>query len=761
MSRLYKILIFFLIKILFIIFIFIFYGLFLYNKIHNFIDGKIWNLPSYIYSRTIEFTVGSAFSKEKVISILECNYYHQSINLTHPGEFVIHKDSIDLIRRSFNFPNQFENKIYARIIFQGNWIIKIKNLYDDTNIKLLKLDPKLIGLLNFNNNHQRLFFPISEFPSVLINMLLVTEDKNFYTHDGISFYSILRAFIVNIYAGKTIQGGSTLTQQLVKNFFLSHEKSFLRKLNEVYMAVIMEFCYSKNRILELYLNEVYMGQVNNNELHGLPLASIYYFGSYINELNIDQYALLVAMVKGASLYSPWNNITLSLQRRNLVLFLALKNKVINQFVYNKNVLLPINVYYKNDVIKPEPSFIQLVKYELLYKLKYSIEYLNGLKIFTTFDPLSQYNAEKAVKNVIPLLNKKQNLSDLETAMVIVNKFTGAVNGILGGSNPEFAGYNRALQARRSIGSLAKPVIYLTALSEPDKYGLNTLLKDESLEIKLDNFNIWKPLNNDCKFSKQIILLDALSYSVNIPTVNLSISLGFKKLIKSWILLGISKKHLNYFPSASLGAINLTPFEISQVFQTIANKGKKSILFSIDCIMNNNQKIIYSHVYKYNQVISPQASYLILYAMQQVVANGTARSLNNLFPNFGIAAKTGTTSNLVDSWFAGINFDQVVLTWIGRDNNKTTKLYGASGAMKIYSSYLNGIYPLPLILIPPKNIQMFFVDRLGHIICVRNYSKNRILPIWLFNLNKYCKIKNSDIFDSIHTKKFNFFKFLFK
>ncbi|WP_261979371.1 penicillin-binding protein 1B [Buchnera aphidicola] len=741
----------------------LFYGFYLYVKINQLINGKIWNFSNSIYGRIVNLEPGNnAYSQTEILNILKDTMYRKVDCVMLPGEYSVKNNVIEFIRRSFDFPDIKEGEFYTQLLFENNLLKEIKNLENDRHFSFFRLEPKLISILSSPQGEKRIFVSRDKFPKMLVKTLLSVEDKHFYEHDGIHISSIIRACLANITAGRAIQGGSTLTQQLVKNLFLTNTRSVLRKINEIYMALILDCFYTKDRILELYCNEVYLGQDGDEQIRGFPLASIYYFGCPINELTLDQYSLLVGMVKGPSLYNPWNHPISALKRRNLVLLSLYNQEYITKKNYQDLSKKSLNIQPKGNIFSPHPAFIQLVSEEFKKKIKYPIEHFSGIKIFTTFDSISQNALEKAVEIGVPILKKKKQLKDLETAMIVIDKFTGEVQALVGSATPKFHGYNRVLNARRSIGSLSKPITYLTALSQPNKYHLNTWISDRPIAIKLDNGEYWIPKNNNFYFSGKVMLLDALIHSINIPTVNLSVDIGFEKLVDHWLKLGISKNHISLFPSISLGAINLTPIEIAQVFQVIANSGDKSSLSSLRSVISDNGQVFYQTLPQLEHVESAEASYLTLYAMQQVVNNGTAKSLGKNFKEFSLAGKTGTTNNLIDNWFVGIDGKQVVITWIGRDNNETTKLYSASGAMKIYERYLQYKKPKPLVLIPPKNINMFYVDTLGRLFCKKDHQHHRIIPIWNLKNKKICDADTELEYYSIDKKKniLSWFKSLF-
>ncbi|KAA8640053.1 bifunctional glycosyl transferase/transpeptidase [Enterobacter hormaechei] len=722
---------------LFIVFVVLIaiYGVYLDQKIRSRIDGKVWQLPAAVYGRMVNLEPDMSISKNEMVKLLQATQYRQVTKMTRPGEFTVLAKSIEMIRRPFDFPDSKEGQVRARLTFDGDRLETIENMDNDRQFGFFRLDPRLITMLSSANGEQRLFVARNGFPDLLVDTLLATEDRHFYEHDGISLYSIGRAVLANLTAGRTVQGASTLTQQLVKNLFLSSERSYWRKANEAYMAVLMDARYSKDRILELYMNEVYLGQSGDNEIRGFPLASLYYFGRPVEELSLDQQALLVGMVKGASIYNPWRNPKLALERRNLVLRLLQQQQVIDQELYDMLSARPLGVQPRGGVISPQPAFMQMVRQELQSKLGDKVKDLSGVKIFTTFDSVAQDAAEKAAVEGIPALKKQRKLSDLETAMVVVDRNTGEVRAMVGGAEPQFAGYNRAMQARRSIGSLAKPATYLTALSQPNLYRLNTWIADAPISLRQPNGQVWSPQNDDRQFSGQVMLVDALTRSMNVPTVNLGMALGLPAITDTWQKLGVPKDQLHPVPAMILGALNLTPIEVAQAFQTIASGGNRAPLSALRSVIAEDGSVLYQSFPQAERAVPAQAAYMTLWTMQQVVQRGTGRQLGAKYPGLHLAGKTGTTNNNVDTWFAGIDGREVVITWVGRDNNQPTKLYGASGAMSIYQRYLANQSPVPLNLVAPEDIVDMGVDASGNFICGGGM---RTLPVWTTNPDALCQ-----------------------
>ena len=711
-----------------------FYSAYLDWQIRNKMDGQIWRLPAEVYSRIESIRLSDELSLEQIKQILLDNEYRQTTMIAAPGDFKIEDNTIVLLRRAFPFPDKPEAQRVFRLRFNDNKLAVIEDLINVKAIEEFRMAPKLIAMLQ-SDKEERLAISLQQYPRLLIDVLLLTEDRRFFEHDGISPLGILRAVVTNIQAGHTVQGGSTLTQQLVKNLFLSNERTLSRKVNEAMMALILDWRYDKNRILETYLNEIYLGQNGDSQIHGFELASQFYFGRSIREISLDQIALLVGMVKGPSLYNPWRNPQNALERRNVVLHLLLEHKVIGEELYQLLSQRPLGVQDKGKISRKYPAFIQTLQTELRHQIgEGKVANLLGARIFSTLDVKQQNRAEQAVINMVSELQVKHKNPHLESAMVVADYQTGEVRAVVGGVQTQFAGFNRALMAQRQIGSLVKPSIYLTALMYPDQFRLNTPINNQPITINVKGSPPWQPRNYDRKYSGSVMLMDALVRSLNIPTVNIGMKLGLTKVISVQQAMGWDKVSIPKVPSTLLGSYSISPYDVTKLYQTIANEGASIPLSTINSVVDRQGNVIYEREFDPQQVVPREAAFQTLFAMQQVVERGTARSLQNDFAHLHLAGKTGTTNDARDTWFVGIDGEHVATVWLGRDDNGDTKLTGASGALQVYKDYLQRSAIRPLKLHKPQGIKWVGINAYGGWDC----SSTRTIPVWADQNQSFCQ-----------------------
>ena len=711
----------------------VFYGGYLDWQIRSKMDGQIWRLPAEVYSRIESVKISDNLAFDEVIQILLDNEYRQTTMVAAPGDFKLEDDTIVVLRRAFPFPDKPEPQRVLRLRFVDNKLDRIEDLVSVKAIDEFRLAPKLIAMLE-SDNEDRLAIPLQNYPRLLIDALILTEDRRFYDHHGINPVGIIRALITNIRAGQTVQGGSTLTQQLVKNLFLSSERTITRKANEALMSLLLDWRYDKNRILETYLNEIYLGQNGDTQIHGFELASQFYFGRSIREISLDQIALLVGMVKGPSLYNPWRNPQNALERRNVVLKLMLEHKMIGDELYQLLSQRPLGVQQKGQISRKYPSFIQTLQADLRRELgEHKISSLLGARIFTTMDLKQQAQAENAVVNTVSQLQLKTKNPYLEGAMIVADYRVGEIRAVVGGLQTQYSGFNRALMAKRQIGSLVKPSIYLTALSNPEQFRLNTPINNQPITINVKGSPPWQPRNYDKKYSGSVMLMDALARSLNIPTVNIGMKVGLSKVIDTQKAMGWDNVEIPKVPAMLLGAYTISPYDVTKLYQTIANQGGRIELTTVDTIADRQGNIIYQHDKTAKQVVPQEAAFQTLFAMQQTVERGTARSLQNDYADLRLAGKTGTTNDARDTWFVGIDGKNISTVWLGRDDNGETKLTGASGALQIYKDYLSHTYIEKLKLNKPANMKWVGITQHGSWDC----DSNRVIPVWVNNGQNFC------------------------
>ncbi|MCK9052940.1 penicillin-binding protein 1B [Haemophilus influenzae] len=711
----------------------IFYGGYLDWQIRSKMDGQIWHLPAEVYSRLESVKIADNLAFDEVIQILLDNEYRQTTMVAAPGDFKLEDDSIVVLRRAFPFPDKAEPQRVLRLRFNNNKLSRIEDLVTVKTVDEFRLAPKLIAMLQ-SDNEDRLAIPLQNYPRLLIDTLILTEDRRFYEHNGINPVGILRALIANIRAGQTVQGGSTLTQQLVKNLFLSRERTITRKANEALMSLVLDWRYDKNRILETYLNEIYLGQNGDTQIHGFELASQFYFGRSIREISLDQIALLVGMVKGPSLYNPWRNPQNALERRNIVLKLMLEHKMIGDELYQLLSQRPLGVQKKGQISRKYPAFIQTLQADLRRELgEHKISSLLGARIFSTMDLKQQAQAENAVVNTVSQLQLKTKNPHLEGAMIITDYRTGEIRAVVGGLQTQYAGFNRALMAKRQIGSLVKPSIYLTALSNPEQFRLNTPINNQPITINDKGSPPWQPRNYDKKYSDSVMLMDALARSLNIPTVNIGMKVGLSKVIDTQKAMGWDNVEIPKVPAMLLGSYTISPYDVTKLYQTLANQGGRIALTTVDSIADRQGNLIFQHDKSAKQVVPQEAAFQTLFAMQQTVERGTARSLQKDYADLHLAGKTGTTNESRDTWFVGIDGKNISTVWLGRDDNGETKLTGASGALQIYKDYLNRTNIEKLTITPPTTVKWVGINQYGDWDC----ESYRTIPVWLNNGQNFC------------------------
>ena len=673
-------------------------------------EGQKWDLPAKVYARPLELFVGQTLNRKSIETELKALGYQSSANTNTPGTYSRSGDRFNIHSRGFSFADGEEQPQLFTLALSDGAVSSLRS--NNKNLDIIRLEPVLIAGIYPTHNEDRELVAIEDVPPLLTDTLLAVEDRGFYSHFGISIRGITRAMLANIKARSFRQGGSTITQQLIKNFYLTQDRTLLRKLLEVPMSILLEFHYSKDEILEAYLNEVYLGQAGKRGIHGFGLASHHYFSQPLNELDTDQIALLVAVVKGASYYNPWKYPERTTNRRNLVLdTLATQNIITAEEAENyKQKPLGINAKPRGTASR-YPAFMQLIRQQLQQDYEEEDLQSEGLRIFTSLDPVIQWEAESTLQNTLNTIEKDRSMTAnvLQGAVVVTDSQNGEIQALVGDRNPNYLGFNRALDAVRQIGSVVKPAVALTALERPDFYSLTTPLKDEPISLKTGDGKIWTPKNYDGKTYGDVPLYRAIAKSYNLATANLGLEMGVDAVADTLRSLGV-QRDIPRVPALLLGVLELTPFEVAQMYQTFASDGSYTPLRAIREVVNTEGQPLTRYPYKVEQRFTTESIYLLNYALQAVVREGTGKSVYYRLPeSVHVAAKTGTTNNQRDSWAAGFSDNHLSVVWIGRDDNKSTPLTGSSGALRVWARLMGAIPQRSLSLDPPAGIEYHWVN----------------------------------------------------
>ena len=673
-------------------------------------EGKRWALPAKVFARPLELYSGLPITPKDLKVELSGLGYQLVSRATQAGQAEIATSRVRVFTRGFDFPDGRESSQKLLLEFNGSGVSRISN-DKGQRVNLARLEPVLIGGIYPQNNEDRDLIRLEDAPAGLTNALIAIEDQSYYDHFGVSAKGIARAMWVNIKAGRFVQGGSTLTQQLIKNFYLTSDRTFARKLMELPMAVLLNLHYSKDEILEAYLNEVYLGQEGSRAIHGFGLAAQYYFSQPLQELQLPQIALLAGLVKGPSYYDPRRHPERAKQRRDLVLRVMRDQNDISEDVYQETIKKPLGVVKQKSLLKGAyPAYLDLVKRQLRESYHEEDLRTEGLRVFTALNPIVQANAETALLTTINDLGKRygKRAIDLEGSMVVTDPQTGEVLSIIGGKSTRYEGFNRALDSVRPIGSLVKPAVYLTALE--NGYSLVSPLQDEPISIDMPNGQTWTPQNFGKTPHGIVPLHQALANSYNLATANLGMELGVDKVIKTLQKLGVSRQ-MDAYPSLLLGAQGLPAVDVATMYQTIAANGFQMPLRAIRMVTDSKGIELSRYPFQLEQTVSGESIHLLQYAMQEVAREGTARYAYSQLPSdLNIAGKTGTSNDQRDSWFAGFTGSRLAVVWLGRDDNSPLPFTGSGGALRVWTAFMKAEKSEPFQAPVPEGVEYLWVDK---------------------------------------------------
>ncbi len=657
-------------------------------------EGRLFAVPSRVYSRPLELRAGLDVERGRLRERLERMGYVPAVGSKprlRPGQFLLRQGTFEIYRRP---GTTIESEAPAHLALQlsGSRIRAVRSA-DGELLPSAALEPEIIAQFHGEERADRRLTGLDEVPPVLIDAIIATEDQSFYEHHGITVWRIAGAMLANLRAGRVVQGGSTLTQQLVKNFYLTRERTISRKLTEAVMALLLERNHTKQEILEAYLNEVYMGQRGSVAIHGVGEAAQHYFGKNVSEIGLAQAALLAGMIKGPNLYSPYRHPDEARKRRDLVLSVLLAEGKIERDAYESALVADLGV---RDVQVDEnvaPYFVEQIRQELVDGYGEELLQTEGLAIHSTLDAELQRAANAAVRRQLERLERdfpklKRKDSPLQAAVVALSARTGEVLAEVGGRDYKKSQFNRATQALRQPGSVFKPIVLLAALGRSEdgpQITLASKLEDVPFVEELPS-GAWAPANYDGEYRGVVTVREAIEQSLNVPVARLGLMIGPERIVETARRMGVESP-LAPVPSVSLGAFELSVIEAARAYTVLASGGLLPAVRDYTRVVHADGRVVEERAPETTRVFDPAAVYLVTSALQGAVDRGTAAALRDYGFRGEIAGKTGTSSDYRDAWFIGYTPELVIAVWVGFDDGASVKLTGAAAALPIFADVL--------------------------------------------------------------------------
>jgi penicillin-binding protein 1B len=665
------------------------YGVYIDREVTHQFEGRRWTLPAKIYAAPLELYAGLPLSQTDLEHELQRLQYRRVDRLERPGTYREQGARVDVALRPARFADE---TLPASILSISVDVSGIQSLHDSAgkDVAIVRLEPLLIGSIFPIHGEDRIVVTPQEVPPLLPAALKAVEDRNFDSHHGVDPAGIARALWVNMRAGQIEQGGSTLTQQLVKSYFLDSRRTAGRKLREAAMALALESHFSKADLMNAYINEIFLGQDGDRAIHGFGLASQFYFGKPLAELDLSEVALLVSIVRGPSYYDPRRHPDRARVRRDLVLKLMAERNMIKPADAQAASRKPLGVTAKA-AGSYYPAYLDFVRRTLRRDYRNEDLTQEGLRIYTSLEPRAQDQAEHALERELERLDHTHKYPDakLEGAVVVTSSQSGDVIAIVGSRNVGYDGFNRALDARRPFGSLVKPFIYLTAL-ETGRYNAATVVQDQPVSIKLVNGKLWQPENFTRQTYGPVPVVRALAESMNLATVGVGMDIGLPKISQTLQRFGLPRAPAEV-PSMLLGAIDVTPMEAAQMYNGLANGGFRTPLRAVRAVISEDGKTIRAFPLQVTSVATPENIYQLDRMMEQVMERGTGKAARSVLPaNLVVAGKSGTSSDLRDNWFAGFSGSHMAVVWVGYDENLSTGFTGSSGALPVWARLMAGL-----------------------------------------------------------------------
>jgi penicillin-binding protein 1B len=677
--------------------LFLILGIWVYRSSIGRFEVRKLRLPTRIYADITPLQVGQPLQTDDLLEKLDRLGYSDVERLTQPGEFARGDGGIDIYTRAFTHPTGEYPAEQIRVVVDRSSIESVVSLREARPLERAALEPELLTSVLSDQLENRSPVTLQQMPQHLQDAVVAAEDSRFWRHPGVDPIGILRALTRNVRTKGVSEGASTLTQQLVKNYFLTSERTYRRKVIEAFMAVILDARYSKKEILEAYLNDIYLGRNRSISILGVGEASRFYFGKPVSEISVAEAAMLVGMIPSPNNLSPFTNPEQAMRKRNQVLDRMLDQKKITreQFDEARSATLPQKPFRRRSGLTSMPFYVDRVLHELA--TDYGIDDVKGrgLRIYTAIDLNAQDAAARVLETSLQSIEKRSRRLRthdpvLEGALIHLDVPTGEIRALVGGRNYERSQFNRALKSQRLVGSLFKPFVYLAAF-EPSLSNQNitpaTQVDDTRFVLKRRFSEDWSPRNYDGRYMGKVTVRMALEHSLNAASVRIGLACGIEPILRTARTLGIQTE-LDDNPSILLGAAGVPPIEMAEAYSTIARQGARMPPRAIRFVTDDRGKTLDgAGEAKAVQVFPQRDVYLLTNVMEGVVDRGTAGSARSMGFRKVAAGKTGTTNDKRDAWFIGFTPQTLALTWVGFDDNDPTGLSGSDAAVPMWARYM--------------------------------------------------------------------------
>lgn len=669
-----------------------------------------WQVPTKVYARALTIQPGLPLDGSTFELELKMAGYHQDGQGSTPGTYSRSGGRFKLTTRDFF---NTEGKVASQqldVHIVSSRVQSLRNTKTKNRIKKALIDPARIASLYGNNTEERRLVKLEFVPKLLVDGLQAVEDRNFQNHIGIDPLGVMRAIYVNIREVGFEQGASTLTQQLVRSLFLSNTKTISRKIKEALYSLIIEARFDKKKILEAYLNQVYLGQVGDQSIHGISAGADFWFGRDVSNLKDHEIALLIGLVQGPYYWDPRKHPERALKRRAVVLGVFLETGLLTQQQFDVANKAPLGVVEKPVLVRNRaPAFLDIVRRQLAKDYKNSDLSGQGLTVLTTLSPSAQSYLESAVTNTLDRVQKKDG-PELQAGAMVTDTDNGTILAAVGNRDSSSPGFNRAIEAKRPIGSLIKPFVYMLALAKPEQWSLSSWLSDEEITVTTEDGKKWQPKNSDRKSHGMVTLSSALARSYNQATVRLGMQMGTERLVD--LINALTGEKVTANPSLLLGSADMSVYSVTQLYQFLASGGRVQPLHAVLGVLDAQGKVLNRYEVKPTKAQKGDAiaARLVSIAMQQTVTSGTARALlSDGLGDLQSAGKTGTSNDSRDSWYAGFTGDHLTVVWVGNDKNEPTGLYGATGGMRVWSNLYKRLPTRPLI-VSGEGLEWTYLDQ---------------------------------------------------